>query len=199
MERSADGVTTSYSLRIQPGVHLPPARVVLRPEVWRPTGHSRRFPTRNSILTTRAQWQHVIVKLRMPLHLLATTPTPPSMSDNKVLYVASLCAAASLATLVLRWQRGESRPPYPPGPRGYPLIGNVLDIPQGVPIWKAFISMAQKYSKFPALDEGNLIEHPTALRHRRALFEIIHKRPCRLEQLRSHLRLVGKALCNLFG
>ena len=121
------------------------------------------------------------------------------MSDNKVFYIASLCAAASLATLVLRWQRGKSRPPYPPGPRGYPLIGNVLDVPQDVPIWKAFISMAQEYTKCPALDEGDLIEHPTALRHRCTLFEIVFKGLRRLEQLRSHLRFVGKALCNILG
>ena len=68
------------------------------------------------------------------------------MSDNKVLYAASLCAGASFAALVLRWRRNGGRLPYPPGPKGYPLIGSALDIPRDTPIWKAFISMAQKHS-----------------------------------------------------
>ena len=38
--------------------------------------------------------------------------------------------------------------PYPPGPKGYPVIGNVLDIPQDVPLWKALMSMAEKYSEW---------------------------------------------------
>ena len=67
------------------------------------------------------------------------------MSDNRLLYAASLCAAASFAILVLRWQRNGSRLPYPPGPRGYPLIGSALDVPRDIPIWKAFISIAKKH------------------------------------------------------
>ena len=68
------------------------------------------------------------------------------MSDNRVLYTASLFAAASFAALVLRWQRNGDRLPYPPGPKGYPLIGSALDVPRDIPIWKAFISIAQKHS-----------------------------------------------------
>ena len=119
------------------------------------------------------------------------------MNDNKVLYAASLCAAASLATLIFRWQRGGNRPPVPPGPRGYPLIGNVLDVLQDVPIWKGFISIAQKYGECSALIEGHPTEHPAASRHRRVLPEIVLKGIRRPQQLRSHLRPVGKTLCNL--
>jgi len=61
---------------------------------------------------------------------------------------AWLCAAASLA-LVWKWQKNRSRPPYPPGPKGYPLIGNILDIPRDVPAWQAFIPIAQKFGKCP--------------------------------------------------
>ena len=68
------------------------------------------------------------------------------MSDNRVLCAVSLSAAAFFAALVLRWRRNDSRPPYPPGPMGYPLIGSALGIPRDTPIWKAFISIAQKYS-----------------------------------------------------
>ena len=68
------------------------------------------------------------------------------MSDNKAVYAASLCAAASFAALVLRWLRDDGRLPYPPGPKGYPLIGSALDVPRDIPIWKAFISIAEKHS-----------------------------------------------------
>ena len=68
------------------------------------------------------------------------------MNDNRVLYAASVCAAAFFAALVLRCQHDVSRLPYPPGPKGYPLVGNALEVPRDTPIWKTFISIAQKYS-----------------------------------------------------
>jgi len=70
------------------------------------------------------------------------------MTNNGALLAASLCAAASLA-LIWKWQKNRSRPPYPPGPKGYPLIGNILDVPQDVPVWKTFIDLAQKSGKYP--------------------------------------------------
>ena len=79
-------------------------------------------------------------------------------NDNAVYYVASICAAVSLATLgMLRWQRGSNQPPYPPGPRRYPLVGSILGLPRGVPIWQAFISVARKYSKCSVPDGGYLL------------------------------------------
>ena len=56
-----------------------------------------------------------------------------------------LVIAASL--VLLQRRRRNAKLPYPPGPRGYPVIGNVLDIPPGVPLWKAVIPMAEEYSK----------------------------------------------------
>jgi hypothetical protein len=79
------------------------------------------------------------------------------MNDKKVLYAASLFAATSLAALVWR-RRGDSRPPYPPGPKGYPLVGSVLDIPRDVPVWQGFSSIAQKYSKWSTFDVRLLLE-----------------------------------------
>ncbi|KAF9646067.1 cytochrome P450 [Thelephora ganbajun] len=66
------------------------------------------------------------------------------MGDEKTLFAVLLCAVASLA-LVLKWRRNKSRPPYPPGPKGYLLIGNILDVPQNIPIWQAFIPLARKF------------------------------------------------------
>jgi len=41
----------------------------------------------------------------------------------------------------------KSRLPYPPGPKGLPLIGNILDLPRGMPVWEGFAKMAEMYRK----------------------------------------------------
>ena len=119
------------------------------------------------------------------------------MGDSKMLYAASFCAATSLAALVLRWQRGGSRPPYPPGPRGYPLIGNVLDVPRDVPIWKGLSSIAQKYSKCLAPAGRDLTRNAFVLRHRCTVHEAIFEGLHSSEQLRGHLRPGREAVCHL--
>lgn len=44
-------------------------------------------------------------------------------------------------------RRPKNTIPYPPGPKGYPFIGNVLDFPTGVPLWKGFASMAKQHGR----------------------------------------------------
>jgi hypothetical protein len=40
-------------------------------------------------------------------------------------------------------RRSKSALPYPPGPKWYPFIGNVLDFPTSVPSWGGLTSMVQ--------------------------------------------------------
>jgi len=70
------------------------------------------------------------------------------MDNDKGLYTVSLCLVVSLA-LAWKWRQNRNKSPHPPGPKGYPLIGNILDVPQDVPVWQAFIPMAQKFGKYP--------------------------------------------------
>ena len=126
--------------------------------------------------------------------LLPPPVAPIDMGDNTKLYAASLCAAASLA-LALRWKRSGSRPPYPPGPRGYPLIGSVLELPRDVPMWEGFISIAEKSSRYPTPAGGyRRTNDATVPRHGCTPPETVltgHHRP---EQHRSHLRSSGEAV-----
>jgi hypothetical protein len=57
----------------------------------------------------------------------------------------SLAVAVSLILLSIR--RRNSKLPYPPGPKGYPLLGNVFDVPKDLSVWKAAMSMGGLYSE----------------------------------------------------
>jgi len=64
------------------------------------------------------------------------------MIDVPVLYLLLFCV--STLVLIREWKRATL--PYPPGPKGYPLLGNVLDLPMGVPIWENITSLSNRYS-----------------------------------------------------
>ena len=85
----------------------------------------------------------------IPLRL--STPSPAMLSldmNDKVFFVAFLCVATSSLALIWKRKRSGAKLPFPPGPKGLPLLGNVLDIPKDVPIWVAFTSTAQKFSMY---------------------------------------------------
>jgi hypothetical protein len=54
--------------------------------------------------------------------------------------------ATAIILAVVRRQWASKRPPYPPGPKGYPIIGNVFDFPKN-PIWEGLTRMAQEYGE----------------------------------------------------
>jgi hypothetical protein len=49
--------------------------------------------------------------------------------------------------LVLVAETVEGARPYPPGPKGYPLIGNLLDFPVGVPLWEGLTDVAKQHGR----------------------------------------------------
>jgi len=51
----------------------------------------------------------------------------------------------SIPVLILARRRKKPTLPYAPGPKGYPVLGNVLDLPMSIPIWENFVSLANKY------------------------------------------------------
>jgi len=54
-----------------------------------------------------------------------------------------------IAVLVLRkWRKPALS--YPPGPKGYPILGNVLDLPQNVPFWESLTSLANRHGALPS-------------------------------------------------
>lgn len=60
---------------------------------------------------------------------------------------SALAVVATAVALTVAWKRwGSRRLPYPPGPKGYPIIGNLLDFPEN-PIWEGFAKMAQDHGE----------------------------------------------------
>jgi hypothetical protein len=64
------------------------------------------------------------------------------MIDISVLYYP-LPFAVFILVLVRRWKRPALQ--YPPGPKGYPILGNVLDLTMSVPFWEDITSLASRY------------------------------------------------------
>jgi hypothetical protein len=58
--------------------------------------------------------------------------------------LAAVATAIVLAVVRSKW--ASKRPPYPPGPKGFPIIGNILDFPKA-PIWEGLTKMAQDYGE----------------------------------------------------
>ena len=62
---------------------------------------------------------------------------------NDYPYLSSAAVILGCAALV-RLARSRSRPPLPPGPKGYPIIGNLLDMPP-THVWEKFGELSKQY------------------------------------------------------
>lgn len=70
---------------------------------------------------------------------------------------------ASVVYRNLKRRRRSHSFPLPPGPKGLPVIGNVLDIPRGPPLWEGSMMLGGQYSEpaplwFPSMNINHLIE-----------------------------------------
>ena len=74
-------------------------------------------------------------KIQHPARCL---PLHPLMIDFSTLY--PLLLGPLILVLVRKWKRPAL--PYPPGPKGYPILGNVLDLSMSVPIWESITSLS---------------------------------------------------------
>lgn len=57
-------------------------------------------------------------------------------------------ALVAKAVLGKSRKRNPKNLPLPPGPKGYPLIGNLFDVPKDKP-WVAYNEWSKKYGKPP--------------------------------------------------
>ena len=74
------------------------------------------------------------------------------MARVNLLYVLPIVLiAASIVYNRLKRRKRSRSFPLPPGPKGLPIIGNVLDIPRDIPLWEASLALGRRYSQFTPL------------------------------------------------
>ena len=62
--------------------------------------------------------------------------------------VGGVLLAVAVSLILVQRRRRKTGLPHPPGPKGYPLIGSVLDIVQDLPLWRVLMSMAEKHREW---------------------------------------------------
>jgi hypothetical protein len=74
------------------------------------------------------------------------------MTITNVTWLDLLCITSVGVYLVKQAVTKKSPAPYPPGPRGWPLIGNIFDMPHIKP-WLTFTEWGQKYGEYLPLSD----------------------------------------------
>ena len=73
------------------------------------------------------------------------------LDDTKILSRLAIPLGAAVSLIALarylksRDSLNKSKSPYPPGPKGLPLIGNMLDLPRDIPVWEGFAQMGETF------------------------------------------------------
>ena len=74
----------------------------------------------------------------------------PMLSSSDVIVLGLSILSLYSVGLYLRKKRSWKAASYPPGPKGYPIIHNLLDIPTEYP-WEVYAELAKKYGAFERL------------------------------------------------
>ena len=77
----------------------------------------------------------------------------PMPSTNDVIVLGLSILSLYSLRLYLRKRERLRTAPYPPGPRGYPIINNLLDIPTKDP-WVVYAELAKIYGTCEELING---------------------------------------------
>ena len=75
------------------------------------------------------------------------TITPLLDVANEYPYFSSATIILGCAALA-RLAGSPTRPPLPPGPKGYPIIGNLFDLPPNH-AWEKFGELGKQYGSLP--------------------------------------------------
>ena len=121
-----------------------------RPGFKSVSGDSRRCPIscREGAFKQPGYWYKIQdLARRLPLH--------SPMIDFPTLY--PLLLGPLILVLVRKWKKPAL--PYPPGPKGYPILGNVLDLSTSVSVWESITSLSTSYG---ALSNHCLCRTPEA-------------------------------------
>lgn len=89
------------------------------------------------------EYKRVDPRLRQRGHKTPARSCPSSVAMFDALVIYPLLLSVFIFIFVRRQKR--STLPYPPGPKGYPILGNVLDLTMSVPIWENLHSLANDH------------------------------------------------------
>lgn len=87
-----------------------------------------------------------------------------------------VCGGAFALVVLAKYFNSNNTKPFPPGPRGWPVIGNVLDIPFEYP-WKVYRQWGREASKFSRVFESSVDIHWNRLGYHQ--LEASRTSPCR--------------------
>ncbi|EPT02822.1 hypothetical protein FOMPIDRAFT_54955 [Fomitopsis schrenkii] len=99
-----------------------------------------------------------------------------------------LIAIAVVVLLVYRFIKTRRRLPYPPGPRGWPIVGNIFDIPTEYQ-WKTFAQWGEKYG--PIMSVSILGQRMVIINSAQVAVELLDRKSS-IYSDRPHMVMIGE-------